>query len=90
VFAVWFTLLLHAHGADVLRVKGLLGVADATGPVVVNAVQHLVHPPMHLDAWPEDWRQSRLVFIVRDLARDDIARSFAAFQSALGAAAVPA
>ena len=90
VFAVWFTLLLHAHGADVLRVKGLLRVADATGPVVVNAVQHLVHPPEHLDAWPEDWRHSRLVFIVRGLARDDIARSFAAFQSALGAAAVPA
>lgn len=80
-FAVWFTLLLHAHGADVLRVKGMLRVAGAAGPVVVNAVQHLVHPPIHLDAWPEDWQQSRLVFIARNLQRADIERSFAAFHS---------
>lgn len=84
VFAIWFTLLLHAHGGDVLRVKGLLGATGATGPVVINAVQHLMHPPVHLDAWPEDWQQSRLVFIVRDLAREDIERSFEAFQAAFG------
>jgi G3E family GTPase len=86
VFAVWFTLLLHSHGADVLRVKGMLRVAGATGPVVVNAVQHLVHPPIHLEAWPESWRQPGLVFIVRDLARADIERSFIAFHSLLAAA----
>lgn len=89
VFAIWFTLLLHAHGADVLRVKGLLRVAGATGPVLVNAVQHLVHPPQHLPAWPEDWRESRLVFIVRNLARAEIEHSFAAFQSLLGGAPRP-
>jgi G3E family GTPase len=85
VFAIWFTLLLHSHGAEVLRVKGLLKVAGAAGPVVINAVQHLVHPPVHLEAWPEDWRQSRLIFIVRDLCRADIERSFAAFLSSLAA-----
>jgi G3E family GTPase len=81
VFAVWFTLLLHSHGADVLRVKGMLRVDGAPGPVVVNAVQHLVHPPLHLESWPRDWQQSRLVFIVRDLTRAEIERSFAAFHS---------
>jgi G3E family GTPase len=86
VFAIWFTLLLHSHGADVLRVKGMLRVVGSPGPVVVNAVQHLVHPPIHLEAWPEDWQQSRLVFIVRDLARTDIERSFTAFHSLLGTA----
>ena len=65
--------------------KGMLRVAGATGPVVINAVQHLVHPPVHLEAWPEDWRQSRLIFIVRDLCRADIERSFAAFHSSLAA-----
>jgi G3E family GTPase len=89
-FAVWFTLLLHSHGTEILRVKGMLKVAGATGPVVVNAVQHLVHPPVHLEGWPEDWRQSRLVFIVRDLTHGDIERSFAAFHSLLTAADVPA
>jgi len=89
IFAVWFTLLLHSHGDDVLRVKGMLRVVGAPGPVVINAVQHLVHPPMHLEAWPEDWQRSRLVFIVRDLARADIERSFAAFHSLLDAADAP-
>jgi G3E family GTPase len=83
VFAVWFTLLLHSHGPEVLRVKGMLKVAGASGPVVVNAVQHLVHPPVHLEAWPEDWRQSRLGFIVRDLSPAEIERSFAAFHTLL-------
>lgn len=87
IFAVWFTLLLHSHGNDVLRVKGMLRVIGAAGPVVVNAVQHLVHPPVHLPAWPEDWQQSRLVFIVRDLAGAEIERSFAAFQAVLIGAA---
>ena len=90
VFAVWFTLLLQSHGQDVLRVKGMLRVAGASGPVVINAVQQLVHAPLHLDAWPEDWQQSRLVFIVRDLARADIEHSFMAFHALLGLVDVPA
>jgi G3E family GTPase len=90
VFAIWFTLLLHSHGPEVLRVKGMLKVAGAAGPVVINAVQHLVHPPVHLKAWPEDWQQSRLVFIVRDLSRAEIERSFAAFHSLLTTANLPA
>ena len=36
-------MLLHAHGEAVLRVKGLLNVG-ATGPVVLNGVQHILHP----------------------------------------------
>ena len=89
-FAVWFTLLLHAHGANVLRVKGLLRVSGAPGPVVVNAVQHLVHAPFHLEAWPPDWHESRLVFIVRDLGQAAIKRSFAALQSAIAGLALSA
>jgi G3E family GTPase len=88
VFAVWFTLLLSSHGNDVLRVKGMLRVTGAVGPVVINAVQHLVHPPLHLETWPEDWQQSRLVFIVRDLAQADIEQSFTAFHTLLGAGKV--
>lgn len=83
VFGIWLTLLLHAHGDDVLRVKGILDLGDGTPPVVINGVQHLVHDPLHLERWPDDDRRSRLVFIVRDLARETIEASFAAFQRAL-------
>ena len=81
----WLTLLLQAHGSDVLRVKGILNVAGLPTPVAIHGVQHLIHTPVHLESWPDDDRRSRIVFIVRDIAREDIERSFAAFQKALGA-----
>ena len=78
-FGIWLTLLLHTHGGEVLRVKGLLNVAGVDTPVVINGVQHVVHPPVHLDAWPDADRRSRVVFIVRSLERARIAESLAVF-----------
>jgi G3E family GTPase len=83
-FSVWLSMLLYAHGEDVLRVKGLLNVG-ATGPVVLNGVQHIIHPPEHLERWPEDDQRSHLVFILHGLEPDDIVRSLQAFQHLLGA-----
>jgi G3E family GTPase len=80
-FGVWASMLLHRHGADVLRLKGLLNVAGVPTPVLVNGVQHIVHPPSHLDAWPDDDRRSRLIFIVRGLQRARIERSLAVFNN---------
>ena len=78
-FGIWLTMLLHAHGPDVLRVKGLLNVAGVPAPVVIHGVQHVIHPPAHLDAWPDADRRSRIVFIVRGLEPAAIERSLAAF-----------
>ena len=78
-FGIWLTMLLHTHGERVLRVKGILNVAGTEAPVVVNGVQHVVHPPIHLAAWPSDDRRSHIVFIVDGLEQDAIERSLAAF-----------
>ncbi len=78
-FGIWLSMLLHSRGTDVLRVKGLLNVAGSDQPLVVNGVQHLVHPPFHLERWPDADRASRLVFIVRDIEQASIERSLAAF-----------
>ena len=78
-FGIWLTMLLHRHGDELLRVKGILNVADAATPVAVHAVQQLVHPPRHLGAWPDRVRLSRLVFIARGLDPVVIERSFRAF-----------
>jgi G3E family GTPase len=80
-FGIWLTMLLQARGDDVLRVKGLLDVG-AEGPLVINGVQHVVHPPEHLPAWPDDDRRSRIVFIGRGFTRDELERSLAAFNRA--------
>ena len=78
-FGVWASMLLHRHGADVLRLKGLLNVAGVPTPVLINGVQHMVHPPSHLETWPDADRRSRLIFIVRGLQRERIERSLAVF-----------
>jgi G3E family GTPase len=80
-FGIWLTMLLQAHGSRIYRVKGLLDVGDS-GPVLVNGVQHVVHPPEHLDSWPDADHRSRLVFIGERLDRDALTRSLAAFDSA--------
>ena len=77
-FGVWLTMLLASRGRDVLRVKGLLDVGG-DGPLLVNGVQHVVHPPVHLPSWPDDDRRSRIVFIGRGLERRSLEQSLAAF-----------
>lgn len=75
-FADGLGLLLQIHGARILRVKGLLNVANDPLPRVVQCVQHVAYPPTSLPAWPTeppyDDRRSRLVFIVRDLPRQEV------------------
>ena len=66
-FGIWLTMLLHRHGEQVLRVKGILNVAGQTTPVMIHGVQHVMHPPAHLNAWPDEDRRSRIVFILRGL-----------------------
>ena len=66
-------------GEKVLRVKGILNVAGSATPVAVHGAQHLVHPPVHMTAWPDGDRSSRLVLIVDGIDRSLIERSLRAF-----------
>ena len=62
-------LLATAHGAGVLRMKGLIALSDDPGrPLVLHGVQHVMHPPVRLAAWPDVDRDTRLVFILKDIA----------------------
>ncbi len=78
-FGIWLSMLLNRHGENVLRVKGMLNVIGVADPVLINGVQHIVHPPSHLAGWPDADQRSRIVFIVRGIAQDRIERSLAAF-----------
>ena len=83
-FGTWLSMLLHARGEDVLRVKGLLDVGEA-GPVLLNGVQHVMHPPDHFREWPDEDRRSRIVFITRGVRSEELLDSLEAFRSILGA-----
>jgi G3E family GTPase len=74
-FAVWLSLLLHRHGPEVLRVKGVLDV-DGAGPVAVHGVQHVVHRPEHLPGVADG---SRLVLITRGIDPGRLEHSFRTF-----------
>ena len=83
-FGVWFSMLLYARGENVLRVKGLLDVGEE-GPVLLNGVQHIMHPPEHLEEWPDKDHATRLVFITRDVCSKELLASLEAFREIVGA-----
>ena len=68
----WLQSLLRFDAARLLRFKGLLNVVGVDGPVAIHGVQHTIHPPLALDAWPNDERHSRLVFITYGIETADL------------------
>jgi G3E family GTPase len=79
-FDMFLDLLRSAHGPKLLRVKGLVALADdPEHPVVIHGVQHVIHVPAVLPAWPDADRRSRLVFVVKDLDKSFVERLWNAF-----------
>jgi G3E family GTPase len=77
---LFFELLASYHGANMLRMKGLIKTSDdPTRPLAVHGVQHLFHPPVRLKEWPDGRAETRLVFIVKDIERSEIEGLFKAF-----------
>jgi G3E family GTPase len=60
-------------GPSLLRVKGLVNVAEEPGrPAVIQGVQHLLHTMTWLPRWPDADRRTRIVFITRGVVRSDL------------------
>ncbi len=79
-FVEWIEALIATHGANLLRMKGILHVTEAEGPVAVHGVQHVFHPPAMLSSWSEgEVPSSRLVIIARDMNREPVEAMFRAF-----------
>jgi G3E family GTPase len=72
-------LLLSAHSDRLLRLKGIVELADdRSRPLVLHAVQSILHPPARLPAWPDDQRGTRLVLITVDMPEDFVRSLFSA------------
>ncbi|PVE26007.1 GTP-binding protein [Microvirga sp. KLBC 81] len=77
---MFLDLLRSSQGAKLLRVKGLIALAeDPEHPVVIHGVQHVIHVPAVLPRWPSEDRRSRIVFIVDDLERETVEKLWNAF-----------
>lgn len=82
---MFLELLRATHGGNLLRIKGIVKLAEMPEtPVVVHGVQHVFHPTARLDRWPDDDHRTRIVFITRDLPERTVRNLFDAF---LGVAA---
>ncbi len=79
-FDMFLELLRSMHGPRLLRVKGVVKLAEMPEtPMVIHGVQHVFHPPARLPAWPDDDQRTRIVFIVDDIAPATIRELFDAF-----------
>ena len=86
-FGLWMSMLLYRHGEKMLRIKGIVDVGDQ-GPIVINGVQHIIHPPHHLEDWNGEEHNSQIVFIMKGLDPHQVMDSLIAFQNILGSAPV--
>jgi G3E family GTPase len=79
--ALWLNSLLSLHGADVLRLKGIVRIAGVEQPLVLQGVHHVLHrlvrlPPAAVAAW--GGTGSEIVVIQRGLPESGLRASFEA------------
>jgi G3E family GTPase len=83
---LFLEMLRSAHGPNLLRVKGIIALAEEPDrPLVIHGVQHVFHPPVRLEAWPDADRRTRIVFIVKDLQPAFVDGLYAAFSGEIRA-----
>ena len=77
---LFLELLRSYHGPNLLRVKGIIKLEeDPERPMVIHGVQHIFHPPAQLEAWPDEDKTTRIVFITKDIKRKQLSELFKAF-----------
>jgi G3E family GTPase len=82
---MFLDLLRSVHGPGLLRLKGIVKLAETpASPIVIHGVQHVFHPAVRLPHWPDADERTRIVLITRDLEPEAVKNLFDAF---LGAAA---
>ena len=61
---LWLQGLAEHLGSRLLRLKGLVAIAEAPeAPAILHGIGHVMHAPEWLEAWPGEDRQSRIVLI---------------------------
>ena len=77
---LFWSLLRSTHGPKLLRLKGIVNVAEhPDAPLVLQAAQQVMHPPVALPGWPSEDRRSRLVLIVQGLEPSVVEKLWSAF-----------
>ena len=75
-FALFRDLVKAQMGSDLLRVKGIINISGKEFPAVIHGVQHIFHPVQWLDTWPNKDKRTKLVFITRNIKKEEIEALF--------------
>jgi len=73
----WLDSVLSLRGDSVLRLKGLVWLHGENQPLVLQAVHHVLHPPVHLERHAQPAGATRIVLITRGLSAAGLRASFA-------------
>lgn len=80
-FFPWIEKITQLDGPNILRLKGIIAFEDDADRYVIQGI-HMIVEGDHQRAWKEDEkRESRIVFIGRDLDREKLERTFLACQA---------
>ncbi len=81
-FFPWIEKITQMEGPNILRLKGIIAIKDDPDRYVLQGV-HMIIEGDHQRAWKDgEKRESRLVFIGRELDAERLTRSFEACQAA--------
>lgn len=64
--------LCQTHGEKLLRLKGIIHVADLDNPLAIHAVHFTPYPPTELEGWTENEPTNRIVIIGKGLDEAEI------------------
>ena len=88
-FGLFKDLLMAQMGTDLLRIKGIINIEGKDRPAVIHGVQHIFHPVHWLEKWPDDDKQTKLVFITRNVKKEQIEGFFNALMGLVGNKGLP-
>ena len=90
VLSIFLKLLMVDHGADLLRLKGIVAVEDyPEHPALIDGIEHIVQPLFWLPYWPTADRRSRLVFVTTDISETWIKSLLTVLSDQLGQTGIP-
>ena len=88
-FGLFRDLLMAQMGPDLLRFKGIINIEGKDRPAVIHGVQHIFHPIHWLEKWPDGDKQTKLVFITRNVKKEQIEGFFNALMGLVGDKGMP-
>lgn len=67
---LWLQGLAEHLGERLLRLKGIVAIAESPQPAVLHGIGHVMHAPEWLDDWPSADHRTRIVLIGQGIPRN--------------------